>query len=187
MNRHGGVQTMAIYGPKGNRFLFVVAAMAAAVASGCATMNKGFAERVTVASDPPGAEVSVDGGPAGETPVTVSLGNPWWGQAGREAVIRLEKDCFRTSEIWLEPKISRWVWGNLVLAAISGVLAAAYSDGTHDWSPGKVAAGTLLWTVGVDLVGGAGFSLPSAVRPTLAPSKRPAGVDCTKLHSLGSH
>ena len=166
---------MAIYGTRRDRSLFVVAAMAAAVASGCATVNNGFVQRVTVASEPPGAEVSVDGEPAGETPVTVSLGNRWWGQGGREAVIRLEKDGFGTSEIWVEPQVSRWVWGNLVLAAISGALAAAYSDGTHDWSPGKVAAGTLLWTVGVDLVGGAGFSLPGAVRPTLALSQFPVG------------
>ena len=166
---------MAIYETGRDRSLLVVAAVAVAVGSGCATMNKGFVQRVTVASDPSGAAVSVNGEPAGETPVTVSLGNRWWGQGGREAVIRLEKDGFRTSEVWVEPQVSRWVLGNLVLAAISGAFAAAYSNDTHDWSPGKVAAGTLLWTVGVDLVGGAGFRLPGAVRPTLAPSQFPVG------------
>ena len=169
------VQKMAIHGTGRGRSLVVAAAVAAAVGSGCATMNKGFEQRVSVASDPPGAAVSVDGAPAGETPVTVSLGNRWWGQGGREAVIRLEKDGFRTSEIRVEPQVSRWVWGNLVLAAVSGALAAAYSNDARDWSPGKVAAGMLLWTVGVDLVGGAGFRLPGAVRPTLAPSRFSVG------------
>lgn len=172
------VQKMAIYRTGRGRSLLVAAAVAATVGSGCATMNKGFEQRVSVASDPLGAAVSVDGAPAGETPVTVSLGNRWWGQGGREAMIRLEKDGFRTSEIRVEPQVSRWVWGNLVLAAISGALAAAYSNDAHDardWSPGKVAAGTLLWTVGVDLVGGGGFRLPGTVRPTLTPSQLPVG------------
>ena len=166
---------MAIHGTSRGRSLLAAAAVAATVGPGCATMNQGFEQRVSVASAPPGAAVSVDGAPAGETPVTVSLENRWWGQGGREAVIRLEKDGFRTSEIWVEPQVSRWVWGNLVLAAIAGSLAAAHSNDTRDWSPGKVAAGTLLWTVGVDLVGGAGFRLPGTVRPTLAPSQFPVG------------
>ena len=74
------------------------------------------------------------------------------------------------SEVWIERRMNRWVFGNFVLAAIAGGLAAAAADSSGDWGPGRVAAATLLWSVGIDFLSGSLFAFPRTVHTTLAPA-----------------
>ena len=140
-----------------------------AVSIGCATVNNGYMQQVTVASDPPAVVFACDE-LVGETPVTVRLKHDGWlGQGRGGAMLRFEKGGFRTTEIWAERRISRWIFGNLVLAAIAGAAAAAYPGDSDNWSSGRVAAGTLLWSAGIDFLSGAAFVFPRAVHTTLVP------------------
>lgn len=103
--------------------LLVVATVVASTA--CATVTRPHMNRVTITSDPPLAVTTADGDSVGETPVTVPLSRRgWWGRGRGGAVLRFEKDGFVPSEVWIERRVNRWVFGNFVLAAIAGGLAA---------------------------------------------------------------
>ncbi len=152
--------------------LLVAATVAASTA--CATVTRPYMNRVIVASDPPRAVITADGDRVGETPVTVPLSRHGsWGRGRGGAVLRFEKDGFVPSEVWVERRVNRWVLGNFVLAAIAGGLAAADPGSSGDRGPGRVAAGTLLWSLGIDFLSGALFAFPRTVHTTLAPA---AGV-----------
>ncbi len=161
---------MSFNAPEPARRLLVIT-LAVALA-GCATVSGGWRpERTTLTSDPPTAAVTAEGEAVGETPVTAPLRKRphWWGNSRRAVVLRFEKEGFATSEFQVAPRLNRWIFGNLALAALSGAMAAAdrsYFDGMH---PGLVSAGTLLWSVGVDFFSGAAFTLPRNVDTRLTP------------------
>jgi hypothetical protein len=52
---------------------WVIGTLATVVCSGCATLFSGTDQEVTFTSDPPGAQVLLDGVPMGNTPLTVEL------------------------------------------------------------------------------------------------------------------
>ena len=82
--------------------LFAVATLGATTA--CATVTRPYTNvnRIAVVSDPPAAVVSADGESVGETPVTVHLERQlWWGQGRGGAMLRLEKDGFAASDVWV--------------------------------------------------------------------------------------
>ena len=164
---------MSFNAPKPARRLLATAL--AVALSGCATVNGGWCpERTTLTSDPPAAAVTAEGEAVGETPVTAPLRKRphWWGDGHRAVVLRFEKEGFAASEFQVAPRLNRWIFGNLALAALSGALAAAdrsHFDGMH---PGLVSAGTLFLSIGVDFFSGAAFTLPRSVDTRLTP--RPA-------------
>ena len=150
---------------------WLLVATTVATSTACATVTRPHMNRVTVASDPPLAAIMADGEPVGDTPVTVPLSrHGWWGRGRGGAVLRFEKDGFVPSEVWIERRVNRWVFGNFVLAAIAGGLAAADPDSSGDRGPGRVAAATLLWSVGIDFLSGSLFAFPRTVHTTLAPA-----------------
>ena len=161
---------MSFNAPKPARRL-LAAALAVAL-SGCATVSGRWSqERTTLTSDPPAAAVSVEGEAVGETPVTAPLRKHghWWGHNRRSVVLRFEKEGFAASEFQVEPRLNRWIFGNLALAALAGAMAAvdrSHFDGRH---PGLVSAGALLLSVGVDFFSGAAFTLPRSVDTRLTP------------------
>ena len=159
---------MSFNAPKlANRLL---AAALAVVLSGCATVSGGWRpQRTTLTSDPPAAAVTAEGEAVGETPVTVPFRQR--GPGRRSVVLRFDKEGFAASEFQVEPRLNRWIFGNLALAALSGAVAAVDRSDVH---PGLVSAGTLLWSVGIDFLSGAAFTLPRSVDTSLTPS--PAGA-----------
>lgn len=147
------------------------AAATVGVTTACATVTKPYTNvnQVSVMSDPPAAAVTADGESVGETPVTVQLEHQrWWGQGRGGVMLRLEKDGFAPSEVWIERRVNRWVLVNLMPAAIAGVLAAADRSTFERWSPGRVAAATLLWSVGIDFLSGSFFAFPRSVDTKLS-------------------
>ena len=155
---------MSFNAPKlANRLL---AAALAVVLSGCATVSGGWRpQRTTLTSDPPAAAVTAEGEAVGETPVTVPFRQR--GPGRRSVVLRFDKEGFAASEFQVEPRLNRWIFGNLALAALSGAVAAVDRSDVH---PGLVSAGTLLWSVGIDFLSGAAFTLPRSVDTSLTPS-----------------
>ena len=166
---------MSFNAPKPARRLLATAL--AAALSGCATVNGGWRpERTTLTSDPPAAAVTAEGEAVGETPVTAPLRKRphWWGDGRRAVVLRFEKEGFAASEFQVAPRLNRWIFGNLALAALSGAMAAVDRSHFDGMRPGLVSAGTLLLSVGVDFFSGAAFTLPRSVDTRLTP--RPAGA-----------
>ena len=154
------------------RPLRAACALAAAVvlSSGCATTMNGSTQRVSVASDPPGARVFLGGEALGVTPTVVTLD-----RRDPDPGLRLEKDCYRTTVLRVPRRTSQWVAGNLLFA---GAPVNEYT-----WGPWLTAM-AVYTTVGalVDRRRGGAFVFPNLVRATLerlpgAPEAAPPGGD----------
>lgn len=91
----------------------IVIIAAAVATSGCATAFNGFSQRVEVVSDPPGAEVAVNGEPAGSTPVTVNVG-----RSRTSHRIRVGQDEVTLQRHTLSPL----VWLNLPMGLLTSAL-----------------------------------------------------------------
>ena len=145
----------------------LIAVVAAAAGCGCASLHHGGgAQRTTVASDPPGARLFVNGRPAGITPVEVALR-----RRDRDVVLRFEKDGYDTTEIPLNRSLSAWLWGNVAwLTAGMSLTEGNYDtwDDVHDLAWGSAT------TFGVDLLTGAAFKFPREVTAKLGTA--PAGA-----------
>lgn len=93
----------------------------AAFVSGCGGMGNRM-QRIPVTSVPPGAMVTVDGKPGGETPVTI-----WLARKDKGHVIRIECPGYNPVEIRPERVPSgRTYLGNLLLGAAVAMPIAMY-------------------------------------------------------------
>jgi hypothetical protein len=107
--------------------------------SGCATVVNGTTQRVSFASDPPGAAVMVDGIPIGDTPTSIDL------KRDSTHLVTVEKNGYVASDRIIEQKTSWWFAGNLLLGGIIGGIVdystgAMYNLSPQDVSPVLLAA-----------------------------------------------
>ena len=101
--------------------------------SGCATITGGTGpQKIKVASNPSGATVIVDGRPCGITPATVSLDRKV------EHRIQLDKAGYLLAEADLKPSINPWIFGNVVVGGLIGVVVDLATDSERRLSPSKV-------------------------------------------------
>lgn len=95
---------------------------------GCASIFNGGNRTLTISSDPPGAKATIsklDGETVmvKTTPCTVSL-DPRGGYfKGQAYVLRLELPGYRAEEIHLQPSLSAWYIGNVLLGGLIGMVA----------------------------------------------------------------
>ena len=138
----------------------LIAVVAAAAGCGCASLHHGGgAQRTTIASDPPGARLFVNGRPAGITPVDVALR-----RRDRDVVLRFEKDGYDTTEMPLDRSLSAWLWGNVAWLTAGMSL----TEGNYDtWDDVHALAWGSAFTFGVDLLTGAAFKFPREVTTKL--------------------
>ena len=122
------------------------------VAVGCASMHHGRTQHVIVTSDPPGARIFAGDEPVGVTPDFVTVN-----RCG--AVLRLERNGFRTEEIRLPRSPSAWLAGSTMLAA------------PFFWTGSYALA--LALTVGIDIGTGAAWKFPERVEAVLDPERAP--------------
>jgi hypothetical protein len=95
------------------------AALGAFVASvsGCATLHNGTHESVRLNSDPPGAEAVIDGTEHVTTPAQVEL------ERGKDHSIAFHKGGFEDADTSITSGESGWVWGNILIGGIPGIIA----------------------------------------------------------------
>ena len=141
----------------------------------CATLaSPTSVQRVVVSSDPPGAQVLVNGQPSGVTPVAVELS-----RRDGSAAVRLEKDGFVPEEHPVHRSLSRWLLADVAFAAVSGSVPGGGDAGAPS---ARIALG-LLWTLGLEYLTGAAFRLPESINAKLKPARRVAGMrretECT--------
>ena len=132
--------------------------------SGCATIAHGTRQTVTVASNPPGAVVTVltakPGQPAvvrsrpGVTPIDVSLT-----RRDPHLLIRLEKEGCAPAEIRLKRSASGWIAGNLIAANPFAMQGMSHPETQY---PMQLAIGVPL-LFGIDALSGGAFKLPRRI------------------------
>lgn len=123
----------------------LMATLALALASGCATIASGPAETITVTSEPSGANVSLDCG--SERSAQITPARFVIARKSSDCTVTLEKAGFEKETAVLEQGVNRWTWGNVPIAAI-GIGALGMSGFTDD--PGQSArVGGAILLVGV--------------------------------------
>jgi hypothetical protein len=125
-------------------FALSTVAIAAVLSSGCASIVHGGPRTVPVASNPPGAKVSIydrDGKVVSQntTPFIATLPTKYRYFAGQSYKLVFEKEGFRKTEVELRSTMSGWYWGNLVFGGLLGMLVVDPNTGAmYNLSPNKV-------------------------------------------------
>jgi hypothetical protein len=101
----------------------------------CATIVHGTKQKITVNSEPAGAKVVVRGVEMATTPAIIELerNNP-------NVVLRFEKEGYEPVEIMLKRKTSGWIWGNILLGGVFGLVIDFINGAAYELSPTEVKA-----------------------------------------------
>lgn len=98
--------------------------------SGCATIvGGGGSQRVEIQSEPSGAELFVDGVNSGKTPVSVALDKRDTHQ------LKFKKDGYSEEVMLTRKKMNPWIWGNLILGGIIGILVDVSTGAANKIEP----------------------------------------------------
>ena len=112
----------------------VVAVLAMSALSGCASIVHNGMREVSVASDPPGAKVSIYNRSNAlvttqTTPFVAQLEPKYGYFRGQTYRLVFEKDGFAPAEAKLTSTVSGWYFGNIVFGGLIGMLAVDPATG----------------------------------------------------------
>ena len=150
--------------PGRRRCLVLTMSVVVALSSNC-SLSRGRTQLVHVTSTPPDAQVLLNGGPVGETPVYVEVR-----RRDADPVLRIGKAGFESVESGLDRRLSGWFVGDLVGALLLGYLGwliAALDYGGA--SPRSIGYGAL-WSAPVlvpPLALGTAFEFPNEIEVVL--------------------
>jgi hypothetical protein len=125
-------------------------------------MVAGGPDRVSVASNPAGATVFVDSKPVGRTPITVELD-----RAHSQGEFRLELAGFRPALIRRNKEINGWVWGNILIGGIIGIIIDVASGNASRFDDTPITVG-LTPTSSPDGLPGLPAPPPATATPTVS-------------------
>ncbi len=104
------------------------------ILTGCATIMHGTTQSVGISSNPSGATVTVNGMAYGRTPVIADL------KRKDNHIVRLELSGYKPYETTLTRSTSGWVWGNIVIGGLVGLVIDAVGGGLYKLTPEQVSA-----------------------------------------------
>jgi len=102
-------------------------------ASGCATIVKGSHQGVPISSDPPGADVLVDGGLVGQTPLNVEM------KRKNDHLVTIQKTGYRPKSIAVVKDVGGAVWGNIIAGGLIGWGVDASTGAQYNLTPKTIA------------------------------------------------
>ena len=111
----------------------VAVALVVFTVAGCATIVKGSTQKVPVASDPPAADVLVDGNLVGATPVTVTL------KRKDDHLITIQKPGFQPRSVAVVKNVGGAVWGNIIAGGLIGWGVDAMSGAQYNLVPETIS------------------------------------------------
>jgi hypothetical protein len=118
----------------GFKTLTGAAALAISTLSGCASIVHNGPREISIASEPPGAKVSIYNRSNAlvttqTTPFVAQLEPKYGYFKGQTYRLVFEKDGFASSEATLKSEVSGWYFGNLVFGGLIGMLAVDPATG----------------------------------------------------------
>jgi hypothetical protein len=113
-------------------------ALVAMLMTGCASIVHQTTQQIPVASNPPGAAVTVACGDVSNdsklvTPTVVTVH-----RKPKLCAISLTKDGYQPTEVALAKKMSGWYLGNILFGGIVGLIVDAANGAMYDRTPPKV-------------------------------------------------
>lgn len=138
--------------------VFAITVVGTLTMAGCATVVNGRQQHVLVVSEPPGAEVLLNGESVGITPADVRM------RRRAPTELQLQKPGYVTATVSVSRGVSRWVAVNLIYF---NPFAAQGMDSVSLWLLwASTWVGTLLT---VDFLSGGAYVRPPVVNVTLTP------------------
>jgi len=113
--------------------IFTVSLLCMGMLSGCATIVKGTTQEVPVATDPPGADVTLDDKLYGQTPVDISM------ERKRDHLVTVSKDGYKPKSIPVVKSVGGAVWGNIIAGGLIGWGIDATSGAQYNLSPESIS------------------------------------------------
>lgn len=101
--------------------------------SGCATIVKGTTQGIPVTSEPPGADVLVDGMLVGTTPTDVEM------KRKRDHLVTIKKDGYETKTVPVLKNIGGAVFGNIIAGGLIGWGVDAASGAQNNLTPKTIS------------------------------------------------
>lgn len=98
-------------------------------AGGCATIVKGTSQKVPIASDPPGADILVDGSRVGQTPMAVEM------KRKHDHLVTIQKTGYRPQSVAVVKDVGGAVWGNIIAGGLIGWGVDATSGAQYNLVP----------------------------------------------------
>ena len=95
-------------------------------ASGCATIVTGSTQSVQIDSTPGNAVVKINNLEQGQTPVRVELS-----RSQKVATVQIELPGFEPENIELRRSVNGWVWGNILIGGLIGLVIDASSGAMY--------------------------------------------------------
>ena len=108
-------------------------ALSIVLTSGCATIVKGTTQGVSISSDPPGADVNVDGAFVGQTPLSVEM------ERKRDHLVTIERSGYESRTVPVVKSVGGAVWGNVLAGGLIGWGVDATSGAQYDLSPATIS------------------------------------------------
>src|SRR5437660_5716539 len=112
----------------------VAVGLLALAAMACATIMHGSSQGVSIASQPTGANITVDGLNIGKTPAVARLTRK------DMHTIQITLDGYQPFEVKTTRKTSGWVWGNIIFGGLIGLAVDAITGGLYDVKPDQLQA-----------------------------------------------
>ena len=116
------------------KILLASVALVVSTLSGCASIVHNGQREISIASEPPGAKVSIYNRSnelvsTNTTPFVAQLEPKYGYFKGQTYRLVFEKDGFTSSEAMLKSEVSGWYFGNLVFGGLIGMLAVDPATG----------------------------------------------------------
>jgi hypothetical protein len=101
--------------------------------AGCATIVKGSHQKVPIGSDPPGADVLVDGSLVGQTPLNVEM------KRKNDHLVTIQKSGYRPKSVAVVKDVGGAVWGNIIAGGLIGWGVDASTGAQYNLTPETIA------------------------------------------------
>ncbi len=108
-------------------------AATAGLTQGCATLIKGPSQSIPVSSEPPAADILLDGKLVGQTPTTLAL------KRDNNYLIIIQKTGFEQQSVPVVKDIGGVVWGNVLAGGLVGWGVDAASGAQYNLLPASVS------------------------------------------------
>jgi hypothetical protein len=105
------------------------------ITSQCATIMSGSKQDIPITSSPSGASISVDGEMMGITPVTIKLKRNM-----KNVALKIELDGYKPYQTNLSRGMNGWIFGNIILGGIPGLIIDAATGSMYKLTPESVTA-----------------------------------------------
>jgi hypothetical protein len=118
----------------GHNYFSVFVILAIVTICGCATIMHGTTQQVSIASNPSGGSVTINGINLGNTPLIADL------KRKDNHLVKIELKNYSPYEMNITHNVSGWVWGNVLFGGLIGLVVDAVSGGIYKLTPEQVQA-----------------------------------------------